>query len=80
MDWMRTFYEASAGRPRIIGGMHDELDRSAPATRVLSVTLPEPEWRAFLETEADPTGWLRRQIQARLGRTGKRNEQLCGAA
>ncbi|CAN5515677.1 MAG: hypothetical protein H0T05_01025 [Acidobacteria bacterium] len=43
---------------------HDE--RPDGITRVLSLPLPEAEWRALLAIEPEPVAWLREQIRDRL--------------
>jgi hypothetical protein len=35
-------------------------------TRVLSLALPETQWRALLEIEPEPIQWLRQQIVGRI--------------
>jgi hypothetical protein len=37
----------------------------APA-RVLSLSLPETQWRALMDMEPEPITWLREQIRERL--------------
>jgi hypothetical protein len=43
---------------------HDE--RTDGITRVLSLPLPEAEWRALLAIEPEPVAWLQEQIRERL--------------
>jgi hypothetical protein len=42
--------------------------------RVLSLTLPELQWRALLEVEPEPIAWLRQQIRERLQEQGLAGE------
>ena len=35
-------------------------------TRILTVVLPEADWRALREAEPDAVGWIQRQIRSRL--------------
>lgn len=46
--------------------MYRNEDRPDGVARVLSLDLPENQWRALLELEPEPIAWLRRQIRARL--------------
>lgn len=46
--------------------MNGHHERTGPLTRVLSLTLPESEWRDLLEAEPEPIAWLREQIRERL--------------
>ena len=42
--------------------------------RVISVTLTESEWQAFIARQPQPVLWLREQIRAEAG-TGPASEQ-----
>jgi len=50
----------------MIRSMNGSKERTSPDTRVLSLTLPESEWRNLLEVEPEPIAWLREQIRERL--------------
>jgi hypothetical protein len=43
----------------------DEL--SSERDRVISITLTETEWRAFVARHPQPVDWLREQIREELG-------------
>lgn len=60
------FYAAAGARGLIIRPMNDSKERTSPDTRVLSLTLPESEWRNLLDLEPEPIAWLRDQIRDRL--------------
>ena len=46
---------------RILYGMSNERER------VISVTLSEAEWQAFIARQPQPVLWLREQIRAEAG-------------
>ena len=50
----------------MIRPMNGSKERTSSLTRVLSLTLPESEWRDLLELEPEPIAWLRGQIRERL--------------
>ena len=50
--------------------MHGEKDRNDGLGRVLSLALPEKQWRALLEVEPEPIAWLRQQVRERLHESG----------
>lgn len=54
----------------MIHPMNGNQERPGPHTRVLSLTLPENEWRHLLEAEPEPIAWLREQIRERLNDAG----------
>jgi hypothetical protein len=49
-------------------------------TRVLAVVLNEDDWRAFLEIEPNPVGWVQQRIRERLESAGRRPESTAVAA
>jgi hypothetical protein len=63
---MQMFYEPAGAPGLIIRCMNGSKERSSTLTRVLSLTLPEGEWRSLLELEPEPIAWLREQIRERL--------------
>lgn len=42
------------------------LTTDLPATRTLTLVLPESDWRALRDAEPDAVGWLQLQIRRRL--------------
>lgn len=48
---------------RMLWGMSNERER------VISVTLSESEWQAFIARQPEPVLWLREQIRAQTGTT-----------
>ena len=40
---------------------------STERDRVISITLSESEWRAFIARQPQPVDWLREQIRAEAG-------------
>ena len=46
--------------------MERTQDRTDGLVRVLSLALPEPQWRALLDIEPEPIAWLHGQIRDRL--------------
>ena len=51
---MRVFYHFSM------------INSDSNATRILTLVLPEADWKALRAAEPDAIGWLRGQIQNRL--------------
>jgi hypothetical protein len=49
-------------------------------TRVLSLALPESQWRALMDMEPEPIAWLRQQIRERLQETGAGDESQAADA
>ena len=43
--------------------------------RVISVTLSESEWQAFIARQPEPVLWLREQIRAQAGTTSEPQQQ-----
>jgi hypothetical protein len=43
------------------------MEAGSPATRTLTIVLPEAEWQALRTAEPDAIGWLQKQIRQRLG-------------
>jgi hypothetical protein len=48
--------------------------------RVISVTLSETEWQAFIARQPQPVAWLREQIRAEAGTTAPQQQQAQTAA
>ena len=71
---MRRFYRPRAQVRLIIRNMNRDTDRTEAVARVLSLALPETQWRAFLAVEPEPIEWLRHQIRDRLESAGVRDE------
>jgi hypothetical protein len=46
------------------------INTEAPATRTLTIVLPESDWRALRTAEPDAIGWLQAQIRQRLAADG----------
>jgi hypothetical protein len=42
-------------------------EAGSPATRTLTIVLPESEWQALRTAEPDAIGWLQAKIRQRLG-------------
>ena len=49
--------------------MYRDKPIDAP-TRVLSLALPETQWRELMDMEPEPIAWLREQIRERLQERG----------
>jgi hypothetical protein len=58
MGSIRSFYFRSTWRLRILYRMSNERER------VISVTLSEAEWQAFIARQPQPVVWIREQIRA----------------
>ena len=43
--------------------------------RVISITLSEAEWQAFIARQPQPVQWIREQIRAEAGATAPEQEQ-----
>ena len=43
--------------------------------RVISITLSEAEWRAFIARQPQPVEWIREQIRAAAGSAAPTQEQ-----
>lgn len=71
---MRRFYRSSAALRPIIQSMNPDKDRTGGIVRVLSLALPESQWRALLDAEPEPIEWLRQQIRERLHEEGSAEE------
>jgi hypothetical protein len=54
---------------RILYPMSNERDR------VISVTLSESEWQAFIARQPQPVLWLREQIRAEAGTTSEPEQE-----
>ena len=60
--------------------MYRDEDRQETIARVLSLGLPENQWRALLEVEPEPIAWLRRQIRERLDAAGSPDRRAAADA
>ena len=47
--------------------------------RVISVTLSEAEWQAFIARQPQPVVWLREQIRAEAGTTEQPRQRTAAA-
>jgi hypothetical protein len=61
MGCIRSFYFSGTWPVRILYPMSNERER------VISVTLSETEWQAFIARQPQPVVWLREQIRAEAG-------------
>ena len=61
MGSIRSFYFRCTWRVRILYPMSNERER------VISITLSESEWQAFIARQPQPVIWLREQIRAEAG-------------
>ena len=50
------------------------INTEAPATRTLTIVLPESDLRALRTAEPDAIGWLQGQIRQRLASDGVPNQ------
>ena len=48
--------------------------------RVISITLSEAEWQAFIARQPQPVSWLREQIRAEAGTSAPEQQQAQTAA
>jgi hypothetical protein len=48
--------------------------------RVISITLSEAEWQAFIARQPQPVNWLREQIKSQVEVTGSKNQETQTAA
>src|SRR3954470_2097102 len=69
MGSIRSFYFRSTSRVRILYPMSNERER------VISVTLSESEWQAFIARQPQPVVWLREQIRAEAGTTSEPEQE-----
>jgi hypothetical protein len=58
---------------RILYPMSNERDR------VISITLSEAEWRAFIARQPQPVEWIREQIRAEAGATASQQQTQTAA-
>ena len=63
MGSIRSFYFRCTWLVRILYRMSNERDR------VISITLSEAEWQAFIARQPQPVQWIREQIRAEAGTT-----------
>jgi hypothetical protein len=54
---MRSFYFRRTRAVRILTGMSNDRER------VISITLSEAEWQAFVARQPQPVTWLRERIR-----------------
>jgi hypothetical protein len=57
MGSIRSFYFLRTSAVRMLIGMGTERDR------VISITLSESEWQAFIARQPQPVQWLRERIR-----------------
>jgi hypothetical protein len=48
--------------------------------RVISISLKEAEWQAFVERQPRPVDWLREQILSEVGRASSTEPELAAGA
>ena len=48
--------------------------------RVISITLSEAEWQAFIARQPQPVNWLREQIKSQVEVTAGKNQETQTAA
>jgi hypothetical protein len=73
MGSIESFYFLSQELMRIIGPMGNDRDR------VISITLSEAEWQAFVARQPQPVDWLRQQIRSQVEVTPPRKESQSAA-
>ena len=69
MGSIRSFYFRCTSPVRILYPMSNERDR------VISITLSEAEWQAFIARQPQPVDWLREQIRAEAGTAAPQQAQ-----
>ena len=74
MGSIRSFYFRRTSRVRILYPMSNERER------VISITLSESEWQAFIARQPQPVLWLREQIRAEAGTAAPQQAQAQTAA
>jgi len=74
MGSIRSFYFRRTFAVRILYRMSNERER------VISITLSEAEWQAFISRQPQPVLWLREQIRAEAGTTTTAPQQAQTAA
>jgi hypothetical protein len=70
---MRSFYFRSTSPLRILYPMSNERER------VISITLSEAEWQAFIARQPQPVHWLREQIRAEAGTSAPPRQEQTAA-
>jgi hypothetical protein len=73
MGSIRSFYFLPLELVRIINAMGNERDR------VISITLSEAEWQAFVARQPQPVDWLREQIRSQVEVKTERKESQSAA-
>jgi len=73
MGSIRSFYFLRPYLVRIITPMGNERDR------VISITLSESEWQAFVARQPQPVDWLRQQIKSQVDAAPPRKESQSAA-
>ena len=68
MGSIRSFYFLRGELMRIIYPMGNERDR------VISITLSEAEWQAFVARQPQPVDWIREQIRSQVEVKPERKE------
>ena len=74
MGSIRSFYFRRTWLVRILYRMSNERER------VISVTLSEAEWQAFIARQPQPVLWIREQIRAEAGTAASPQQQTQTAA
>jgi hypothetical protein len=74
MGSIRSFYFPSTSPLRILYAMSNERER------VISVTLSEAEWQAFIARQPQPVHWLREQIRAEAGAASEPQQEQARTA
>ena len=69
MGSIRSFYFRRTSLVRILYRMSNERER------VISITLSEAEWQAFIARQPQPVLWLRERIRAEAGTTTPQQAQ-----
>jgi hypothetical protein len=74
MGSIRSFYFRWTSLVHILYSMSNERER------VISITLSEAEWQAFIARQPQPVLWLREQIRAEAGTTTEGQRTRTAAA
>ena len=73
MGSIRSFYFLTYVAGAYLYAMGNERDR------VISITLSEAEWQAFVARQPQPVDWLRQQIRSQVEVTPPRKESQSAA-
>jgi hypothetical protein len=69
MGSIRSFYFLRGSPVRMLDGMGTERDR------VISITLSESEWQAFIARQPQPVQWLRERIRVEAQAASTKSSQ-----